>query len=384
MTSDPEKKPQSQPHSHKHKSSRHHHDGRHGHHRHSSSRRHAAKEAMQSAIQIQPPTSFGDLLRQARGSRDTSPSHSRRESVAPRQGHGSANANDQNTTGIIIPPRRPLRPADVELEARRVEARERSVCVIRDAFACNLRYNIFSNMAHRDLRAALQTLSDQSLKTSRRLDDTYYSILEKVSVLRQTIGTLQELSGLTRELHENFESDTTELVEDVTGQVEAFDGFKTQQEQVCGLEERIKAGKERADALTARLDRAKERVDARAKSEAQWQAKNARMVMAKCLRRRSELTLFRSRAHLLGCGWLPSHRLLHLHPLSSLETGAEHCHTTKDRVGSRVSRCHPQRGYTGHSKGSHHRSIGTQGEACRQNDRHNICPGGRRAIARIR
>ncbi|KAI4613256.1 hypothetical protein J4E83_007668 [Alternaria metachromatica] len=133
-------------------------------------------------------------------------------------------------------------------------------------------------MARRDLRAVLQTLSDQSLKTSRRLDDTYYSILEKVSVLRQTIGTLQELSGLTKELHENFESDTTELLEDVTGQVEAFDGFKTQQEQVSGLEERIKAGKEKADALTARLERAKERVDARAKSEAQWQAKNTHRV----------------------------------------------------------------------------------------------------------
>jgi len=220
-------------------------------------------------------------------------------------------------------------------------------------------------MAHRDLRAALQTLSDQSLKTSRRLDDTYYSILEKVSVLRQTIGTLQELSGLTRELHENFESDTTELVEDVTGQVEAFDGFKTQQEQVISLEERIKAGKQRADALTARLDRAKERVDARAKSEAQWQAKNARMVMAKYVRRRSELTLFRSCAHLLGCSWLPSHHFLRLHPLPSFETSPEHCHTTKDRIRSRVSRCHPQRGHTGYSKGSHHRSIGTQGETNR-------------------
>jgi len=130
VTSDPEKKPQPQPHSHKHKSSRHHHDGRHGHHRHSSSRRHAAKEAMQSAIQIQPPTSFGDLLRQARGSRDTSPSHSRRESVAPRQGDGSANGKEENTPGITIPPRRPLRPTDVELEARRVEARERLVRVI--------------------------------------------------------------------------------------------------------------------------------------------------------------------------------------------------------------------------------------------------------------
>jgi predicted RNase H-like nuclease (RuvC/YqgF family) len=133
-------------------------------------------------------------------------------------------------------------------------------------------------MAYRDLRAALQSLSDQSLKTSRRLDDTYYSILEKVSVLRQTIGTLQELSGLTKELHDNFETDTTELVEDVTGQVEAFDGFQTQQEQVSNLESRIKAGKKKADSLTARLAKAKERVDAKAKSEAEWQAKNTRTI----------------------------------------------------------------------------------------------------------
>ncbi|KAG9188316.1 hypothetical protein G6011_02239 [Alternaria panax] len=209
---------------------------------------------MQSAIQIQPPTSFGDLLRQARGSRDTSPSYSRRESVAPGQADGSMNGKEESTPGVAIPPRRPLRQADVELEAKRVEARER------------------------DLRAVLQSLSDQSLKTSRRLDDTYYSILEKVSILRQTIGTLQELSGLTKELHDNFESDTTELVDDVTGQVDAFDGFKAQQEQVSGLEERIRAGKEKADALTARLERAKERVDARAKSEAQWQAKNTHRV----------------------------------------------------------------------------------------------------------
>lgn len=132
-------------------------------------------------------------------------------------------------------------------------------------------------MSHSELRAALQSLSDQSLKISRRLDDTYYSVLEKVSVLQQTIGTLHELSGLTRELHQNFEADTTELVEDVTGQVEAFDNFETQQEQVIGLEERIKAGKEKADALTARLEQAKEHVDAKTKSEAEWQAKNTSM-----------------------------------------------------------------------------------------------------------
>lgn len=127
VTSDPVKKSQSQSHSHKHKhkSSRHHHDSHDGHHRHGSSRRHAAKEAIQSAIQIQPPASFGDLLRQARGSRDTSPSHSRRQSVAPRQAEGSASGKEETTPGITIPPRRPLRPADIELEEKRVEARER-------------------------------------------------------------------------------------------------------------------------------------------------------------------------------------------------------------------------------------------------------------------
>lgn len=130
--------------------------------------------------------------------------------------------------------------------------------------------------ANRDLRVALQSLSDQSLKTSRRLDDTYYSILEKVSVLRQTIGTLQELSGLTKELHENFESDTKDLMHDVRGQFNNFDNFDTQQQQIIGLEERIKGGQEKADALTRRLTKAKERVDARAKAESEWKSTSTR------------------------------------------------------------------------------------------------------------
>jgi predicted RNase H-like nuclease (RuvC/YqgF family) len=150
---------------------------------------------------------------------------------------------------------------------------------IHYALLHDISQDAFSDMAHRDLRATLQSLSDQSLKTSRRLDDTYYSILEKVSMLRQSIGTLQELSGLTKELHDNFEADTTELVEDVTGQVEAFNGFQTQQKQISHLESRIKAGKETADSLTARLAKAKERVDARAESEALWQTQNARMAI---------------------------------------------------------------------------------------------------------
>lgn len=109
----------------KHKSHRHHHQsGRHDkEHHHSSSRRHA-KEVVQSAIQLQPPTSFGDLLKQARGSKDTSPSHSRKGSIAP-GADGNSEPKESRDVGITIPPRRPLRPEDVELERKRVEARER-------------------------------------------------------------------------------------------------------------------------------------------------------------------------------------------------------------------------------------------------------------------
>lgn len=114
---------------HKHKSHRHHHhhSSRHGdkEHRHSSNRRHA-KEVVQSAIQLQPPTSFGDLLKQARSSKETSPSHSRKGSIV--QGvDGSTESRESRDVGIMIPPRRPLRPEDVELERKRVEARERYI-----------------------------------------------------------------------------------------------------------------------------------------------------------------------------------------------------------------------------------------------------------------
>ncbi len=117
--SDPEKKSRSS----KHKSHRHHHD--HHEDRHGSSRRHAAKEAVQSAIQIQPPTSFGDLLKQARGSKDGSPGHSRKGSVAQLREDGSVKGSGDS--GIAILPPKPVQAEDVERETKRVKFAERHV-----------------------------------------------------------------------------------------------------------------------------------------------------------------------------------------------------------------------------------------------------------------
>jgi hypothetical protein len=111
------------PDKHKHKSHRHRHESSRQHdkeHRHSSSRRHA-KDVVQSAIQL-PPTSFGELLK--RGSKDTTPDHSRQGSVAHGV-DGHSESKESRDVAITIPPRKPVRPGDVELERKRVEARER-------------------------------------------------------------------------------------------------------------------------------------------------------------------------------------------------------------------------------------------------------------------
>lgn len=112
------------PHLHRHKSSHRHHRHHDEHRRHSSTRHHA-KEVVQSALQ--PPTSFGDLLKQARGSKDSSRSrsrsHSRRQS--PARGLTGEQQKSGGDTDLTIPPPRPLRPEDIERESKRVEARER-------------------------------------------------------------------------------------------------------------------------------------------------------------------------------------------------------------------------------------------------------------------
>jgi hypothetical protein len=113
-------------HLHKQKSShRHRHRHHEDEHRRHSSTRHHAKEVVQSALQ--PPTSFGDLLKQARSSKHSSRSHSRSRSRGASPARVDTNEQQKagDHVGLTIPPPQPLRPEEVEREAKRVDARER-------------------------------------------------------------------------------------------------------------------------------------------------------------------------------------------------------------------------------------------------------------------
>jgi hypothetical protein len=126
-------------------------------------------------------------------------------------------------------------------------------------------------MWNSELQAALHKLSEESMKTTRRLDDLYYTLLEKLSGLHTTINNMQELSGLTARLHGQFRTETSELTSDLQKQIDGFAGFKAQRGKIQDLDIRVKESKEKADGLSERLEAARKGVSALEKREKQYQ-----------------------------------------------------------------------------------------------------------------
>src|SRR5437016_3208943 len=104
-------------------------------------------------------------------------------------------------------------------------------------------------------------LNALSNTTTRRLDNTYYSILEKLSMLQSTISSLKELANMTRALKTDFKAESDEVVSDVSAQLDTFSDFSEQEKRIEALQERIKKGREKIKVLANRVDVVKERVE---------------------------------------------------------------------------------------------------------------------------
>ncbi|KUJ11281.1 uncharacterized protein LY89DRAFT_655061 [Mollisia scopiformis] len=122
-----------------------------------------------------------------------------------------------------------------------------------------------------ELRNALMGLNTLSNNTTRRLDNTYYSVLEKLSVLQSTISSLKELASMTKDLNQEFKNESEELVREVSAQLEGFGSFAEQEKRIGDLQERVKAGRERIKALGGRVDIVKDRVEGWERAEGEWQ-----------------------------------------------------------------------------------------------------------------
>lgn len=114
---------------------------------------------------------------------------------------------------------------------------------------------------HRGLKHSLVELGTFSTSTARRLDETYYAVLEKMSTLQSTVAALKELAEESQSIHRNFEKDACEIESDITSQIAAMGEFKEHQKNIESLTTRVQDGRARIRALSDRVDIVREQVE---------------------------------------------------------------------------------------------------------------------------
>lgn len=126
------------------------------------------------------------------------------------------------------------------------------------------------------LRSALSTVGTLATDITRRLDYTYYSLLEKVAALTSTFASFQELSDSASTIFDDIERETSVLDGDIRRQIADLKDFQPQMRKIERLEERMRSGKKKADALGKRLEAIRNRIDLWEEKEVEWQTRVGR------------------------------------------------------------------------------------------------------------
>lgn len=117
--------------------------------------------------------------------------------------------------------------------------------------------------AEEELQRRLAAVNMTCVEITRRLDYTYYSVLEKVGNLVAIVQSFHSLSSQTRDLIDNLTAEASALEKDVTTKVETFKtSFDERYVRVKQLEERGARANAKAQELGQRLENARERVEA--------------------------------------------------------------------------------------------------------------------------
>ncbi|KAK3329418.1 hypothetical protein B0H66DRAFT_23769 [Apodospora peruviana] len=121
------------------------------------------------------------------------------------------------------------------------------------------------------LRTSLSNLEVFQTSTTRRLDDTYYSVLERLGALQSTIVALKELAGLSCDMNDTFTTKASELASDIGQQLDTFGQFEDQQQRIERLQGRVHVGRDRIRGLSERVDRVRERIERWERADREWQ-----------------------------------------------------------------------------------------------------------------
>ncbi|CAG8241863.1 unnamed protein product [Penicillium nalgiovense] len=126
------------------------------------------------------------------------------------------------------------------------------------------------------LRSVLTSIGTLATDVTRRLDYTYYNLLEKITALNSTILSFQELSDSASTLLNDFDRETANLDQDIRKQLNDLKGFEPQIQKAGALEQRMKAGRQRVEELGKRLDTVRHEIDNWEQRETEWQTRTSR------------------------------------------------------------------------------------------------------------
>ncbi|KAI6785547.1 uncharacterized protein J7T54_005881 [Emericellopsis cladophorae] len=126
------------------------------------------------------------------------------------------------------------------------------------------------------LKRSIVELNTFSSTATRRLDETYYAVLEKTSALQNTIMALKDLAEGSKEIYGTFETEASELESDIRRQLDGLGSFEGQENKIKSLQSRIGEGRRRMRDLSARVDAVRERVESWERADQAWQDKTRR------------------------------------------------------------------------------------------------------------
>jgi tetrahydromethanopterin S-methyltransferase subunit G len=186
---------------------------------------------------LRPPISFDALLRRDKKSPDSSRNGSGNQHGTPstQQHHNGYDGTSEQAQRPVEPA---VKPMDVKIAQENNEKREK------------------------ELRTSLQNVEVVAMSSTRQLDDTYYTILDKASLLRSTVANLQQLAEEAREMDALFHERSEKIEEDTRGLLSSFDNFNAQEKIITELVDKLKASKTETNQLNDRLEAARNRVEA--------------------------------------------------------------------------------------------------------------------------
>jgi hypothetical protein len=231
------------------------HSGYHRPHRH-----HHARDTIQSAVQLQHPFSFENYnpLRRAqqhhhRSRRDPSPvKSSQTKEEEQEQEPPKPQWSPEVEYAVDHPPHQLVSPETIAHERRLRQKRQDHVST------------------------ALNALSRDAHTATRKLDDTYYALLQKVGLLKATIASFQDLHSCLDDTTNDFATRSESLVKDITGQIDAFQNMSSQDESIDSLVKRLHTSKERAASFESRLESCRSRLERWEKKEQEKNKRNNR------------------------------------------------------------------------------------------------------------